>query len=301
MLLAVLLALPAGCGSPAAPAPPPAAGLLVYGLDGGLRASAALGRDPLAVALASDGATAYVSDNAAGVVRAVAVPRLRLRWQAAVGGRPGPLLAVAGRLLVSLFESAQVAELDPSDGRLLARHPVGPGPGQLLLAAGRVLVACSDGRVWDLAGGSRPAGPGFALGLGAGGTWASDQAGGALVRLEDGRRLQLPPGLHPFWAAAGPEGSLWVTAEGADEDADPGAVVVVDGSLRPRVVAAPRDPDALAAAGGRVYVAAHGERELLVLDSAGRRLATWGRGSSPVAVAVDTRQALLVVVTNARE
>lgn len=250
--------------------------------------------------MASDGHTAYVSDNAAGVVRAISLPDLRVRWQAAVGGRPGPLLATLDGVLVSLFAAAAVVELSAADGSPLARHRVGGGPGQMGLGDGGVLVACAEGGAWDLAGGHRAGGAGFLLGTGAGGTWTSDQAGGRLIRLEDGHTVELGP-LHPFWAATGPDRTLWVTAEGKDEDRDPGAVVVLDESLQPRVVATPRDPDGVVNAGDRMFVAAHGEHAVWVLDRAGRHSATWAAGSDPVAVAADVQQGLLVVVTDARE
>ncbi len=283
---------------------------MLYRLDGSFRAALALGQDPIAVALSPDGRTAYVSDNAAGTVRAVSIPQLAVRWQAHVGGRPGPLLVTRGvggsphqtdSVLVSLFEAGQVVALGLSDGSVLARHTVGSGPGQIVLAGSRILVACADGRVWDIAGGSTPAAAGFALGTGAGGTWAASQASGQLVRLEDGSRVSLPPHQHPFWAATGPDGSLWISAEGDDEDRDPGAIAVLDSSLHTRVVASPRDPDAVVNAGDRMFVAAHGEHSVLVLDREGRRLATWAQGSAPIALAADVQQGLLVVVTNARE
>lgn len=222
-------------------------------------------------------------------------------WQATVGGRPGPLLATLDGVLVSLFDDDAVVELSAADGALLARHTVGKGPGQVAVAGSRVLVACSGGGAWDLAGAHFAGGSGFLLGSGAGGTWTADQANGRLVRVEDGQVVPLRAGQHPFWAAAGPGGTLWVTAEGQDEDRDPGSVVVLDESLRPRVVATPRDPDAVVNVGDRMFVAAHGERSVWVLDRGGRHVGTWAAGSQPVALAADVQQGLLVVVTDARE
>lgn len=274
---------------------------MLLGLDGTVRARAAIGQDPIAVALSPDGHTAYVSDNAAGVVRALSIPQLAVRWQAKVGGRPGPLLVTFESVLVSLFETGQVVALSLNDGSVLARHTVGSGPGQIVLSGNRILVACADGRVWDLDGGSMPAAAGFALGVGAGGTWSASQASGELVRLEDGARARLPAHKHPFWAITGPNGSLWISAEGDDEDRDPGAVAILDSTLHTRVVASPRDPDAIANAGDRMFVAAHGDHSVLVFDRDGRQVVAWARGSAPVALAADIPQGLLVVVTNAHE
>ncbi len=286
--------------APAA-APPPSAGLLLLSLaDGSVRAVRALGEDPVAVALSPDGRRAYVSDNAPGIVRAVDLPSLRVLWETQVGGRPGPLLAAGEQVLVSLFEAGQVAALAAADGSPLARHPVGRGPGQLAVVAGAVLVACADGRLWGLDGTSRPAGAGFGLAAGPGGAWTADYADGRLVRAEDGLAVALPPGLHPFWLTAAGGGVL-AAAEGDDEDRDAGAVLELDAGLRLQPRAAARDPDQVEAAGGRLFVAAHADRHVLVVESGSSRRWVWAPGAAPVAVAPDTALGLLLVVTDARE
>ena len=248
--------------------------------------------------VAADGAVAYVSDNRPGRVRAVALPSLRVLWTADIGGRPGPLLATLDALYVSLFDAGQVAELAPADGRLVARHPVGRGPGQLALAGGAVLVHCADGEVWDLEGGHRAGGgPGFALG----GGWSGAYDSGTLVRLADGASLPSPPHLHPFWLAPGSGATTYAAAEGDDEDRDPGAVLVIaEGGVE--VLARPHDPDQVAYLAGRVFTAAHADREVLVLDAASQAAPRhWAAGSSPVALATDPRLGLLIVVVNASE
>lgn len=296
----MLVALVA-CGAESAP-PPPAAGLVLVGLaDGSFRAQMALGSDPVAVAISADGRTAYVSDNEPGAVYAVALPELRVRWRTVVGGRPGPILAGLDFLFVSLYEAGQVAELDARSGALLDRHRVGPGPGQLVLEDGRVQVACSDGRVWDLQGGSRLGGRGFGLAAAGGRLWSTDYEAGALVRVGDGMRVPLPAGLHPFALSSGPGERILVAAEGPDEDRDPGAVLVLDGSGSLTRLAVARDPDLVLEWDQRVYVAAHGDRAVTVLGKAPGRVSHWVQGGAAVALAPDPALGLLVVVTNVRE
>ena len=269
--------------------------------DGTDRGRVSLGHDLVAAAISEDGQIAYVSDNSAGSIYAVHMPDLRTRWQALVGGAPGPLLASGGSLWVSLYGSNQVVELNPTSGQVRGRHAVGSGPGQLALAGGTVWVGCSDGTVWDMAGNHRPGGRGFGLASLPSGLWSADYDGGALIRLSDGRRVELPTGLHPFWLSAAP-GALLIAAEGRDEDRDQGAVLAMDeATLALRTLDSPRDPD-LAAFSGRVFIAAHGERQVRVVPLDGSRPAgVWASATAAVAVVPDPTLGLLVVVTNARE
>lgn len=295
MLLAVLSL--AACTQVAGPAPPPATGLVLLGLeDGNVRGSFGTLQDPSAVALAADGRTAYVSDASAGLVYALDVPRLSVRWKAVVGGRPGPLLAGLDLLLVSVRDRAAVAEIDVLTGRVASEYRVGPDPGQLALEGGRVQVACSDGRVWDLEGASRPGGRGFGLATGPGGLWSGDAPSGSLVRVDDGTRVALPGGVRPAWLAAESEGRLLVGAPGAD--AAPGAVFELGASLTVTRLAATLDPREVTESSRRVLVASHGDGEVRVL-AAGGRAASWLRGSHPVALAPDPSTGLLLVLTNA--
>ncbi len=247
--------------------------------------------------VSADGGTAYVSDNRGGRVLALALPSLRTLWTADVGGRPGPLLASLDTLYVSLYDAGQVAELDPVTGALRARHQVGRQPGQLALEpGGAVLVQGAEG-VRDLDGHPRGGAPGFALG----GGWSADYDTGVLTQVGGAGRLDSPPHLHPFWLAAGPGTIAYAAAEGDDEDRDPGAVLeVTDSGVR--VLGRPRDPDQVAYLSGRIFTAAHEDREVLVLDAAAKAAPQhWARGSEPVALATDPRLGLLIVVVNASE
>ena len=110
-----------------------------------------------------------------------------------------------------------------------------------------------------------------------------------------------PPHLHPFWLAPGEGATAYAAAEGDDEDRDPGGVLALaDGQVE--VLARPHDPDQVVYLAGRVFAAAHADHEVLVLDAAARAAPRhWAAGSAPVALAVDPRLGLLIVVVNAGE
>ena len=61
------------------------------------------------------------------------------------------------------------------------------------------------------------------------------------------------------------------------------------------------DPDLVLEAGGKIFVASHGDRQVDVLTSSGERVGSWARGAGAVALAVDDALGLLVVVTDERE
>ncbi len=238
---------------------------------GALVAQRSVGDDPLAVSLAPDGQTAYVADNDLGDVFALRLPSLRLAWRTHVGGAPGPMLVIGDSLFVSEYDAGVAAEIDRSTGRVLGTQPVGPHPGELVLWQDRVTAA----------------GAGFGLAEVRGSLWTWG-------------RLPALPGLHPFWLQPGSGSELLVTEEGLPEDAAAGAVISLDTvSGRVTTLAAPKDPDQVVRSGADVFVAAHGDREVLVLR-AGRSF-SWARGADAVALAPDAGLGLLVVVTDAAE
>lgn len=254
----------------------------------------------MAVTLSADGATAYVSDNQPGLVRAIDLRSRRQAWKAALGGRPGPPLLSGGRLWVSLYGSGSLAALDPSTGRLLETRPACPSPGQLAEWRGQVWTLCGNGGAVSAAGDRLPAPAGFGLAAGPRGLWAAAYGSGRLVRLDVPAEVGLPVGQHPFWLSVTADGSLLVAAEAGDEDRGAGSVTLLAPDAAATVLASPRDPDQAVESAGVVYVAAHGDRRVLVLRGGSLETA-WARGLNPVALAADPALKLLVVVSDERE
>jgi DNA-binding beta-propeller fold protein YncE len=280
----------------------PETGLVLLSLkDGAQRAAAPVGSDVVAVIVSDDGKTAYLADSAPGDVYSVRLPELKVAWKHHVGGAPFGLLLHSGRLFVSLFSGALVVELDPTSGAQLATHTVHDGPAVLAVGPdGRVVVAGTRGEVEYLDGTSTPAGNGFAVAVVNGRIWTADYERAELVPVGDDHRVGLPLPVFPFWLAPGAGNTLLVAAEGAPEDTAPGGVFSFDtvtGSFT--VLATPKDPDLVAQSGSTIFVAAHGDRDVLVIESG--QATAWARGAAVVALAPDPALGYLVVAVNSHE
>ena len=270
-----------------------------------------MGTDLVAVTVSGDGQTAFVADSAPGDVYALRLPDLGVKWKRHVGGAPFGLLLHGGRLFVSLFSGSAVLELDPTGGATLAIHPVPQGAAALTTdGAGQVVVAGTRGQLNILDGAQLPAGNGFAVAFAGGRLWSADYERAELVPAGADHRVGLPAPVFPFWLAAGPGGSLLVAAEGPSEDSDPGGVFSFDpmtGAFQ--TLATPKDPDQVLLSGSTVFVAAHGDRQVLAIDPgcatcpgpAGNASNGWARGAAAVALAPDPSLDLLVVAVNAHE
>jgi DNA-binding beta-propeller fold protein YncE len=296
--------LVAACGSTTAAAVVPSSGLLLLDLGSGAQvASLSVGADAVAVALSEDGSVAYVADSAPGDVYAVRLSQRRVLWRSHTSGAPFGVLAHGGRVFVSLYSSTYVDELDPATGHILASDRVTPGPAALTLdATGRVAVAGTHGEV-DFLDGSpvMPAGHGFGIASIGGDLWTADYERAELVRAGDLRDVGLPDPLFPFWLSAEPGGKVLVAAEGDPEDTSTGAVYEFDPSSGAfRTLARPRDPDLVVESKDTVFVAAHGDREVLTINTHGA-VQTWARGAAAVALAPDPSLNLLVVAVNSHE
>ena len=269
--------------------------------DGTLRASAPVGSDIVAVTVSDDGKTAYLADSAPGDVYAVTLPELKVAWKHHVGGAPFGLLVHSGRLFVSLFSGALVVELDPNSGVQMATHTVPDGPAVLAVAPdGRVMVAGTRGQVDYLDGTSMPAGNGFAVAVVGGKVWTADYERAELVPAGDDHRVGLPLPVFPFWLAPGAGDRLLIAAEGGTEDTDPGAVFSFDTMTgKFTTLATPKDPDQVLQSGSTIFVAAHGDRDVLAI--AGGRSSAWARGAAVVAIAPDPSLGLLIAAVNAHE
>jgi outer membrane protein assembly factor BamB len=279
----------------------PATGLVLLSLsDGRYRTSASIGTDPVAVIVSGDGATAYLADSSPGDVYAVRLPDLSVAWKRHVGGAPFGLLLYAGRLFVSLFSGAAVVELDPMSGSKLAAHAVPKGPAALTVDfSGRVVAAGTGGTVDRMDGTTSGAGNGFGIALIGDTLWTADYERAELVPV-GGRRVGLPLPVFPFWLSTGSNDTLLIAAEGPSEDSDPGGVFSYDPVSRSfTTFALPRDPDQVIHSGATVYVAAHGDREVLAIRNG--HAAAWAPGAAAVAIAADNALGLMVVAVNAHE
>jgi len=279
----------AACGGTVAHGPLmalPPTGLLLLDLRSGVPLlSIAVGSDPVAVTLSEDGRVAYIADSAPGDVYAVEVPSGRVRWKAHLGGAPFGLLVHRDRLYVSLFAAAAIVVLNPSDGGLVARDETLTDPATLAVDADGQVVAAT--------------GNAFGVALAGGGLWTADYRSATLVH-GDAAPIPLPLPVHPFWLASGPGGTLLIAAEGDSEDTDPGAVFSYDPMTSSfKTLARPRDPDQVVAWGTDVFVAAHGDHE--VLRIAGGPIVAWAKGAPAVALAPDSQLNLLVVAVNGHE
>ena len=296
--------LTVACGSTPASAAHafPATGVVLLSLsNGSQRGSAIIGSDPVAVITSADGAMAYIADSSPGDVYAVKMPALKVAWKTHVGGAPFGLLLNRGHLLVSLFSGAAVVELDPSGGAVLSSHPVAQGAAAMAVADdGRVVVAGTSGRLSYLDGSSIPAGAGYGVANINGQIWTADYHESKVVRASDHHGVALPLPVSPFWLAHGAPGILLIAAEGANEDSDPGAVLAYDTTAENfAYLARPGDPDQVVQSGSKVFVASHGDRQVLSIE--GGKTSVWGQGAAAVALAPDAPLSLLVVVVNAHE
>jgi hypothetical protein len=113
-------------------------------------------------------------------------------------------------------------------------------------------------------------------------------------------RAALPLPVFPFWLAPGAGNALLVAAEGGTEDTDPGAVFSFDtmtGAFS--TLATPKDPDQVVQSGSTIFVAAHGERDVLAIRAGRTRV--WAAGAAAVALAADPALGYLIVAVNAHE
>lgn len=264
--------------------------------------AATVGTDPVAVAVSDDGSRAYLADSSAGDVYAVRLPSLAVAWEQHLGGAPFALLVYQERLYVSLYSGHAVDELRLTNGSVYLRHALARRAAGLAVdQSGNVVAVSDEGYLLNLDGTFTRGDSSFGVALVAGQLWTADYPGGRISRPGDGAGgRSLPDALHPFWLAPGANGTLLISAEGAHEDTDPGAVYAYDVARDSfRVIDRPLDPDEAVQWGPVVVVAAHGSRRVDVIDAG--HVSEWAQGAAAVAVAPDSSLNVLVVAVNSHE
>jgi hypothetical protein len=166
--------------------------------------------------------------------------------------------------------------------------------------AGHVVVAGTRGQLNVIDGGQLAAGNGFGVAYAGGQLWSADYERAELVPAGDDHRVGLPLPLFPFWLAPGAGDALLIAAEGGSEDTDPGGVFSFDtmtGAFN--ILATPKDPDQVLQSGSTIFVAAHGDRDVLAIKNGSS--SAWAPGAAAVAIAPDPSLNVLVVVVNGHE
>ncbi len=145
----------------------------------------ALSYMPSHMAFAPDSAVVYVSLQGSGRLAAIDLRAMAVRWTSAVGLTPAGVLWLNGRVLVANMGSADVAVVDPADGRVERLVHTGKGAHQLFLSPDRKLLYVNNRLDLDS-------------------VVVLDPATFAVVR-----RYKVPGG--PDDTAFAPDGKLWLT------------------------------------------------------------------------------------------
>jgi hypothetical protein len=130
--------------------------------------------------------------------------------------------------------------------------------------------------------------------------WTADYERAELVPVGGDHRVGLPLPVFPFWLAPGAGDALLIAAEGGTEDTDPGGVFSFDtmtGAFT--TLGTPKDPDQVVQSGSTIFVAAHGDRNVLAIQGGSTK--AWAGGAAAVALAADAPLGYLVVAVNAHE
>ena len=140
---------------------------------------------PSHLTFAPDGAAVYVSLQGSGKLAAIDLRAMEVRWTTDVGLTPAGVLWLNGRVLVANMGSADVAVVNPADGRVERLVHAGKGAHQLYLSPDRKRVYVNNRLDNDS-------------------VIALDAATLAVVR-----RYKVPGG--PDDTAFAPDGKLWLT------------------------------------------------------------------------------------------
>ena len=145
---------------------------------------------PSHVAYAPDSGAVYVTLQDSDRLVAIDLKKLELLWNQPVGKTPAGVLWLNGKLLVADMGTDYVAQIDPADGRTLAKIQTGKGAHNLFLSPDRKIL------------------------------WVNNRAGGTTVAL-DATTLKLIRGYTipggPDDIDFAPDGKLWITRRWAEK------------------------------------------------------------------------------------
>ena len=145
---------------------------------------------PSHIAYAPDSGTAFVSLQDTDRLVAIDLRKMEVKWNEPVGKTPAGVLWHNGKVLVADMGTDYVAQVDPADGRVVARIVTGKGAHNLFLSPDRKIL------------------------------WVNNRAGGTTAALDATtlkvmRTYNIPGGPDDIDFA--PDGKLWITRRWAEK------------------------------------------------------------------------------------
>lgn len=145
---------------------------------------------PSHIAYAPDSATVFVSLQDSDRLVAIDLRKLDVKWNEPVGKTPAGVLWLNGKVLVADMGTDYVAQVDPANGKVLARIVSGKGAHNLFLSPDRKIL------------------------------WVNNRAGGTTAALDATtlkivRTYNIPGGPDDIEFA--PDGKLWITRRWAEK------------------------------------------------------------------------------------
>ena len=145
---------------------------------------------PSHIAYTPDSGTAFVTLQDSDRLVAIDLRKMEVKWNQPVGKTPAGVLWLNGKVLVANMGTDYVAQVDPADGRVLAKIVTGKGAHNLFLSPDRQTL------------------------------WVNNRAGGTTVAMDPAtlkvtRSYAIPGG--PDDIDFSPDGTLWITRRWAEK------------------------------------------------------------------------------------
>ena len=145
---------------------------------------------PSHLAYAPDSRVVFVTLQDSDKLVAIDLPKMEVKWTQPVGKTPAGVMWHQGKVLVANMGTDYVAQVDPADGRVLAKIVTGKGAHNLFLSPDRKIL------------------------------WVNNRAGGTTAALDAGslkvNRVYAIPG-GPDDIDFAPDGKLWITRRWAEK------------------------------------------------------------------------------------